>query len=773
MSASPPDRSGAAHRRRLSVAGVVQGVGMRPYVCRLAHELELAGWVRNAMRGIEIEVEGKASSCSEFERRLADVEPPARPAGIESRAVPAEGERHFRVRASRRVGVGALHVAPDLVICKDCLREVRAPQGRRSAYPFTSCARCGPRYTILLGLPYDRARTTLREFALCQACSAEFHDLGNRRFHAQTQACPDCGPRLHLTDARGRTLAQGPEALARATRALNDGQIVASKGVGGFQLLVRALDAAAVGRLRRRKERPHKPLALLYASLEAVLHDCRASACESAWLDSAAGPIVLLERRVSCPVPEVVAPGANPELGVMLPTSGLHALLADAVEGPLVATSGNLAGEPLCTDDVEARARLGRIADLFLGHDRAIARPCDDSVGRVVDDRPLLLRRARGHAPTCFPLERAPRRCILGLGGHLKSTLAFTRGAAVWLGPHIGDLEDARTIASMERALEDLRTLHEVAPEVVAHDAHPDYWTTRRATRSGCEARPVLHHVAHASSLRLEHGLRGPVLAVAWDGAGLGADGTLWGGEFLRVSEQGFERIGALRTFPLPGGECASREPRRAALGALFEAFGPSILDAEDLPPVASFAADERRLLCAALVSGLRTPRTSSVGRLFDAVSALVGAVQRASYEGQAACALEWSARGRSEDPYAWTWRTAAQGHLEIDWVPALAAVVDDVRSGTPRDTIAGRFHAMLIEAIERVALHVGLSRVLLTGGCFQNLHLLRGCIDRLRATGLDPYWHQQVPPGDGGLSLGQVVCVAEELERDVPRRTG
>ncbi len=732
-------------RLRLDVRGVVQGVGFRPFVYRLASELQLGGWVRNSPAGVVIEVEGPAAALEHFRRRLAAERPPlAALHGVDcARRAPA-GERAFSIRASRRDGRPRALVLPDLAPCADCLRDLRDPHDRHFRYPFTNCTNCGPRFSIVTGLPYDRARTTMRNFPMCPACRAEYENPLDRRFHAQPTACPVCGPRLQLTTTTGRTLRTGDPALLDAAEALRRGRIVAIKGLGGFHLAVDARNQQAVRELRARKRRPAKPLAVMTASLAGARILCQLSPLEEQLLASPAAPIVLAGRR-----PGDLAAGVAPRnacLGVMLPSTPLHHLLLAELGFPIVATSGNLSDEPICTDNAEALARLGTIADLLLIHDRPIARRIDDSVVRVIAGQPMMIRRARGYAP--LPIDAADDGGdTLAVGGQFKNTTAVARGGRVFFSQHLGDLDAPRAFDAFEDSIATHRDLFDARVAKIACDLHPDYRSTRYAESHGAALVRVQHHYAHVLSCMSENALRGPALGVAWDGTGYGLDGTIWGGEFLRIRPDGFSRIAHLRTFRLPGGERAVREPRRSALGVLFELFG------RDLPVDPGFAPPERDLLLAMLARGVQAPVTSSAGRLFDAVAALLGLCRVARFEGQAAIELE-SVVEPCEEAYA---------GAACDWEALVRAILDDIRHGVDVGRISARFHNSLAEVIVHAARAAGEERVVLTGGCFQNRYLSERAIRRLRESGFRPYWHRQVPPNDGGLALGQLVAAARE----------
>lgn len=762
MNRHVPLPDSARRRLRLEMTGAVQGVGFRPFVHRLAASEGLGGHVRNTSAGVALEVEGEAPALDRFLTRLdAEIAPPARIDERWASWLPLQGGDEFAIHPSVSEGPRTARVLPDLATCPDCRSEVFDPADRRYRYPFTTCVHCGPRYSIIEAVPYDRARTAMRLFPMCTACQTEYDDLRSRRFHAEANACPDCGPQLALRGASGDVLATRQNALEGAAEALRQGQIVALKGLGGFQLLVDARNERAVLRLRERKRRPTKPFALMVASLAEASALASVSTEEGALLSSPAAPIVLLRTR---PDVTMIAPGvapANSCLGVMLPTTPLHHLLMDALGFPIVATSGNRGSEPIVSDEAQALARLGGLADVFLVHDRPILRPVDDSVVRVMTGRETVLRLGRGYAPLALA-DAAAATPTLAVGGHQKNALAVSGNGRVVLGPHIGDLDRAETRAAFTRAVEGLSTLHDAAPEAVACDAHPGYFSTRFAESSGKEVRRVPHHLAHVLSGMLDNGLSGPVLGVAWDGTGYGSDGTIWGGEFLVVDGARYRRAAHLLPFRLPGGEKAVREPRRAAVGALYATFNEAALAMTDLPPVAAFSTAERHTLARMLAGGLNSPSTSSAGRLFDAVAAILGFHQKVGFEGEAAMAVEFAA-DRSKQAVALapcTMRDEA-GSLVIDWRPMLAAMVEAKRRGVAAEDVAAAFHDGLVDVIVAVAKRIDIKRVLLTGGCFQNARLTERSVARLQQAGFEPYWHHRVPPNDGGLAVGQAMFAA------------
>ncbi len=732
----------ATERRRFIVNGAVQGVGFRPFVYKLAHDCNLAGWVNNTPQGVVIEAEGSGEQLALFRPRLEAEKPPnAVIDRVQELAIDALGETKFEIVASAAGDAVSASILPDLALCADCLAEMNDPQDRRFRYPFINCTHCGPRYTIIEKLPYDRPATTMKDFIMCDDCRAEYEDPRDRRFHAQPVACPACGPQIELWDAAGNILSGKEDALQNAADAIRAGKIIALKGLGGFHLIADARNDEAVQLLRARKHRPAKPFAVMYPSLEDAEKDCEISEKEATLLTSAQSPIVLLERRADGNISAQVAP-RSPSLGVMLPYTPLHVLLMRELGFPVIATSGNRADEPICTDEHEALARLGGIADLFLVHNRPIARRADDSIVRVMAEDETVLRRARGYAPMPLIMKREAENPVLATGGHLKNAAALMVEGKLMLGPHIGDLETALSLDAHYQVIDDLCRLYRVTPEITACDKHPDYASSRTAAMRGGKPVSVQHHYAHALACMVDNDLEAPCLAVTWDGTGYGDDGTIWGGEFLKISETGYERAFYFDPFPLPGGEQAVHEPRRCALGVLY-ALGNT--DA-DLP----FSAPEKTLLLQALEKKINCPPTSSAGRLFDAVAALLGLCGQNTFEGEAAMALEYAAE---KEPCDQSYPYVINGGV-IDWRPMLRAILKN------SDKAAARFHNTLSEIIVDIARQVGEEKVLLTGGCFQNKQLLEKSIKKLKRAGFMPFWHHKLPPNDGGIAAGQILAV-------------
>lgn len=770
-----------AVRRRITVRGTVQGVGFRPHVHRLAAELALTGFVGNTAHGVLIEVEGPTTDVERFCERLAGEPPPlATVTAVGVDEVPATGtDPGFTIRATEQSAPGRTLLPPDTATCADCLRELADPADRRYRHPFITCTHCGPRFTIATGMPYDRAATTMAGFPMCPRCTREYDTPADRRFHAQPVACPDCGPRLRLVPAAGSAMraARDGEALSRARELLTAGRIVAVKGVGGYHLACDASDGHAVDTLRTRKARGDKPFAVMCADLAEAERIAEVGPAERAALTGLRRPIVLLRPRRGTGLAAGVCPG-SPHLGVMLPYTPVHTLLFGLPGDPpgprvLVMTSGNRSGEPIVTDDEEALTRLSGLADAWLAHDRPIASPCDDSLLRVrADGTEQVLRRSRGYAPRPLRLP-VPVRPALAVGGDLKNALCVGEGDLAWFGPHIGDMGDLATLEAAAGAERHLHRLTGVRPEVVAADRHPGYhsaaWARRRSARLPLR-RPVFvqHHHAHIASVMAQAGLDGttPVIGVAFDGTGYGDDGSVWGGEVLVAGYNGYRRLAHLAPAPLPGGDAGVANPCRTALARLWAAGLPWD---PDLPSVAACSRDELRVLAAQVPSRVGCATTSSMGRLFDAVSSLAGVCHRAGYEAQAALELE------AQACLAWDRDRAAYPFGDrLDPAPALRAVIGDLRRGTPVPVIAARFHRGVARAVAAVCRGVrdatGLNTVALTGGVFANALLEDASAGLLRDDGFTVLLHGEVPPNDGGLALGQLLVAAREVPDDQPR---
>jgi hydrogenase maturation protein HypF len=753
-------------RTAIRVEGIVQGVGFRPFVYSLATGLGLGGLVGNDVDGVFAEVEGPADAVQEFLFLLErDAPPLARIERVSMTPLPTAGGTAFTIVASTAAGPRRALVSADTATCPDCLTELADPADRRFRYPFINCTNCGPRFTIVTGVPYDRPLTTMAGFPMCAACRREYDDPADRRFHAQPVCCPACGPRLRLTGADGTDLAagavgaSGADSIAAAAARLRDGQVLAVKGLGGYHLAADATSEAAAGTLRRRKHREDKPFAVMAADLAAARRLAEVGPAEAELLASARRPIVLLDRRPDSGVAVAVAPGSR-QLGVMLPYTPLHHLLLAETGGPIVLTSGNVSDEPIAYRDDDAQARLRGLADAFLLHDRAIHTRTDDSVVRTFRGRPAVLRRSRGYVPEPVRVEPGFRRPVLACGAELKNTFCLGAGPRAFLSHHIGDLENYETLRSFTEGIEHFQRLFGITPEVVAHDLHPDYLSTSYARGlDGVELAGVQHHHAHIAACLADNGAAGPVIGVAFDGTGYGPDGTIWGGEFLIADLASYRRAGHLIPVPLPGGAAAIRHPWRMAaayLAAAGELDGPP-------PAVARRHERDWDAVVQLARQGVNSPLTSSAGRLFDAVAALLGVRDQVSYEGQAAIELEQLADPGEHGAYRASVTRGAP--LQVAGVDLVRAAAADLAAGVRPPAIAARFHHGVAAAIEEscVALRAacGLSAVALSGGVFQNQLLLHEVTGRLDHRGFTVLTHAQVPCNDGGISLGQAVIAA------------
>ncbi len=746
--------------------GAVQGVGFRPFVYRLAVDLALSGYVCNSSFGVTIEAEGSIDRVQDFLICLRSKCPPqALIEDLQITHLPLQKDDRFVIRDSQIMLRPEAVILPDMGTCPQCLKEIFDPSDRHYRYPFTNCTHCGPRYSIIEHLPYDRKNTSMKTFVMCPMCQKEYDDPLDRRFHAQPNACPACGPQLQLVNGEGKALNIGNDALLAAVSALRLGKILALKGLGGFQLLVDAHNEHAVSRLRERKHRAEKPLAMMFPSLVMVKEYCEVSAAEERAISSAQAPIVLLSKKEklfdNAPIACAVSLD-NPAFGVMLPYTPLHHLLMKEFGQGLVATSANLSEEPMCIDNDYALDKLKDIADLFLIHDRAIVRPVDDSVGMVIKDRFSIVRRARGFAPLPI-LVNDHEGNILALGAQMKSAVALKFKNKVYLSQHIGDLGSQETMGAFTQSIESLRGLYPHPVNYVAVDMHPDYSSTRYGLTCKEPLIAIQHHHAHIVACMAENHLNGTILGLAWDGTGLGTDHTIWGSEFLVASYTDFERAGHLLPFRIPGSETAIHQPKRTALGLLSMLSDADLNIFKDLYPVQLFTEKEIENIKKMLTKGLQSPMTSSMGRLFDGVSALLGLCHQSTYEGQAAMLLENSIGTLKEGGYySWT----INNKNIIDWRPMMHGIIADIRCGTETPMIAIKFHNTLVEMAVDVAKRIALHQVVLSGGCFQNKYLVTNLIDRLRAEGFDPYWHAQVPTNDGGIALGQAVIAAARWQK-------
>jgi hydrogenase maturation protein HypF len=778
----------------LTIRGAVQGVGFRPFVYRLAKEIGLLGWVNNSTEGVFIEVEGTQQQLETFLLRFK-TENPTRShiQNIEISWLKPKDFKTFEILPSTK-GKKTAVVLPDLATCPDCLQEIFDPNNRRYRYPFTNCTNCGPRYSIIEALPYDRDRTTMKSFSMCPSCETEYKNPSDRRFHAQPNACPQCGPKIELWDGTGKILDRNYDAISATAAAIRQGKIVAVKGLGGFHLIVDARNEKAVNLLRQRKNRPEKPFALMYPNLELIKKDCQVLALEKKLLRSPEAPIVILKHKGKCSfaptINDSIAPN-NPYLGIMLPYTPLHHLLMAELGFAIVATSGNLANEPICIDEHEAIKRLKDIADLFLVHDRPITRPIDDSIAQIIMGEETIFRRARGYAPLPIVFEEKTSKAIahrattnrittrvaptntipiLAVGAHLKNAIAIAINNQIFLSQHIGDLETSQAVDGFTKVIDIFQKLYDFEPEIIACDRHTDYFSSQYAQNTGKKVIPVQHHYAHVLACMAENHILGEkVLGVAWDGTGYGLDDTIWGGEFLLIptmktlnstsGQQPFQRVAHLHPFPLPGGDRAVKEPRRSALGLLYEVFGDRLFTEKQFQPLlGSFCDRELSILSKILSQKINTPLTSSMGRLFDGIAAITNLCQIASFEGQAAMQLEFMLdRISTEESYPLIFQSN-----EIDWRSMLLDILDDIANKISVGIISVKFHNSLIEIVS-IAQQMKVEKIVLTGGCFQNKYLIEKAIEKLRSAGFYPYWHHRIPPNDGGIALGQAIAAILE----------
>ena len=750
----------------ITVRGVVQGVGFRPFVHRLASRFGLAGWVENTPGSVVIHVEGDAAALSRFRARFGpEIPPAARVTRLSVRKATPTGVSGFTIRASRRDGIALSTIPPDIATCPGCLRELADPADRRHRYPFTNCTNCGPRFTIVTSLPYDRERTSMDAFPMCDACRKEYGDPLDRRFHAEPNACPACGPRLSVRDESGAPM-ETDDPIGTATRAILAGSIVAVRGLGGFQLAVDATNDGAVRALRKRKRREEKPFAVMFRDVGSVRAAAYLASADEAILRSPQAPVLLARARAGSSLASSVSTGL-PTAGVFLPYTPLHRMLLDRADRPLVMTSGNASDEPIAIGNDEATSRLRGIADLFLLHDREVVQRSDDSVVRRVGRGIYPIRRARGFVPAPVILPRSFPD-VVGLGGEMKSTFCFVKGDAAYLSQHIGDLEQAPVRDFYEEAYRFFRRFLDSRPRAACHDLHPAYFTTAFADRAGADRLFALqHHKAHIYSALADTGFAGKAVGVAFDGTGYGEDGAIWGGEFFDIDGMDVRRAGHLAYFPLPGGDAAVRDPWRTALSLLRETLGTAEADAAARELFPEVPAASIRLVLEALEKRINVAPTSSAGRLFDAVSAICGLCARSSYEGQAPMALEGVSARAAAGTYPFTLASVG-GQLTVDWKDMVLGTVADVRGRLPAGTISRRFHdtlaAAIVAAASRLAERSDARHVVLSGGVFQNVTLLARVLSGLRKRKLSPLIHRQVPANDGGISLGQAYYAAAQV---------
>ena len=758
--------------RKLDISGVVQGVGFRPFLFGLAQQYGLKGEVSNTSEGVCAIVEGKTADIDAFVHDIIS-RPPllACVTAVRQNDIEPRGFACFKIVKSKAMPVRATLISPDVSICRDCLKEMRDPSDRRYEYPFINCTNCGPRFTIIEDIPYDRPKTSMKNFKMCSLCQEEYDDPLNRRFHAQPNACPECGPEVFLTDNRGRRIdsdSSGPIDLAADF--LNQGRIVAIKGLGGFHLACNAADSGAVEKLRRRKKRPHKPFALMAENISVLDEYVHVSLSEKQVLESFHRPIVLLRKKFgmeslnSCILAPELAP-ANNCLGIMLPYTPLHYLLLEKGPDILVMTSGNRSGEPLSIDNDDALDAFSHIADFFLLHNRDIYFRADDSIVRFQAGHSRFIRRSRGYAPLPVGLGMQ-MPAVLACGGGLKSTICLTRGNQAFLSQHIGDLDNVKVFDFFSDTINHLKNILDIRPDIIAFDLHPGYMSTKYALdQKGVKKIGVQHHHAHAASCMAENCLDEPVIALTLDGTGYGTDGNIWGGEIFCGIPSGFERKAHLSYIRMPGGDAAVKEPWRMGVSVLYHAFGTGFMDI-DIDFMHRVDAQKVSLLCQMMEKGLNSPLTSSAGRLFDAVAALLCIRHRISYESQAAMELEAAAQEKSvPEPYDFDLSENASACLEINMMPCIRQIVEDLRLKIPVSLISSRFHhtmvAGFVQAAEQVSIQTGIGKIVLSGGVFNNDLVMTGMIRCLEEKKFKVYTHSKVPAGDGGISLGQAVIAS------------
>jgi len=748
-------------RIKIVINGAVQGVGFRPFVFNLAKKMNLTGFVLNDSIGVTIEAESTEEVLKVFLLKVQSDKPSlAIISSFKFTYLDLVDYDKFEIRKSTLNKEVSAFILPDIAVCNDCLKELYNPGDRRYLYPFINCTNCGPRLSIIESLPYDRPNTSMKIFDMCKECIEEYENPLNRRFHAQPIACPNCGPQLELLNSSGEKLFNRNTALTEMVKKIRDGNIIALKGIGGFQLIVDAYDEDAVKRLRKRKLRSEKPFALMFHSIAGIKEFAAVSTLEEQLLISPQSPIVLLNRIIKGNkikrLAKSVAPG-NPYLGIMLPYSPLHHLIMNELKSPIIATSANLSDEPICIDEVDALSRLTDIADYYLVHNRPIVRQVDDSIAQIGMGREMIHRRARGYAPLPIQINKTnsnKTKSYLAVGGHLKNSIAVNNGKNIFMSQHIGDLSTVGAVNAFEKTVADFQLLYNINIEKTICDLHPDYVSTKYADEKFAKVRKVQHHIAHLAACRAENDVDGDALSVCWDGTGYGLDDTIWGGEFFISNNNTFEHIGRLRQFHLAGGDKAVKDCRRSALGILYELFEG---DHAAIINVAQkyFHNSDLKLILQMLEKRVNTVQTSSAGRLFDGVSSLLNICQNTNYEGQAAMMLEFSADKSEQSFYP---IALVDGNpIMVDWQPMIEYILKDLQNATPISIISARFHNTLVLSIVNFAEKISLEKILLSGGCFQNIYLLENTITKLRKNGFIVYWHQQIPTNDGGIAAGQL----------------
>ena len=764
-------------RISIVIRGAVQGVGFRPFIFRLASSMNLNGFVLNSPQGVFIEVDGEKYILDNFIFRIGN-EKPANTIiqSMEFSYLDPAGFDKFEIRESGKNGKVSAFILPDIAVCNECLQEMNNPDDRRYMYPFINCTHCGPRFTIIESLPYDRPNTSMKSFVMCEKCRTEYNDRSNRRFHAQPIACPDCGPQIEFTDRNRTVLSVKSDALNYAVNSILEGNILALKGLGGYQLICRADDKRVIRKLRVRKHRDEKPFALMFPGINSIKEICLVSVMEERLLLSPESPIVLLKRKpggsLNIKIVGSIAPD-NPYLGIMLPYTPLHHLLMDNLKIPVISTSGNFAEEPICINEDDAFTRLYDIADYFLINNRPILRHVDDSIVRVVSGREMMVRRARGYAPLPIRLNNNhihndTSENLLAVGGHMKNNISVASGNDVFVSQHIGDLSTEESNKTFINVINDFTMIYNLNPYLIISDLHPDYVSTRYSVASGLESIQVQHHQAHVASCYADNRTEGKVLGVSWDGTGYGSDGTIWGGEFFLYDGEKFSHFAQLEQFFLPGGELAVKEPRRSAVGVLYKIFGDDLFTINKKLLI-NFTEYEQSLLEQMISKKINSPLTSSVGRLFDAVSSIIGISQRSNFEGQSAMMLEFAADVNELNSYPFD--IVEEEKKIISWQPIIKSILTDQGRGINSSVIAAKFHNTLVKIILEILKLSGLQKVVLSGGCFQNVFLLERTIKELESGGFTVYRHQRIPTNDGGISLGQVAAVMSSVKSPLLKR--
>lgn len=749
---------------KIHITGAVQGVGFRPFVYNLANSLQLKGTVLNSTEGVIIKVYATDSAVKDFIEKIKSDRPPVsfikelKLSVEKTDSIPVS----FEIIHSESAGNPSAYILPDIAVCKDCLKEIFNSSDRRYLYPFTNCTNCGPRYTIIEKLPYDRQNTTMKNFIMCDECRNEYENPSDRRFHAQPNACPVCGPKVTLWDKSGKEISAANDALLGASEKILNGNIVAVKGLGGFHFFANALDDDAVELLRRRKNREEKPFAMMFRDLKMSEKYCYISEKEIKSLTSVSSPIVLLKKKNAAGISDKIngINSGNPFYGVLLPYTPLHHILMNYLKVPVIATSGNISDEPICIDEYEATERLHNIADYFLVHNRPILRYVDDSIVKFVIDEEMLLRRSRGYAPLPLITGVNTDTDMFSAGAHLKNTFAVKKKEEIFISQHIGDLENLQSVNAFAKTIDDLTRIYDVKPVKVSCDMHPDYESTKYAEQYGkgnISLNKVQHHVAHIFSCKVENNIELPFLGVAWDGTGYGTDGNIWGSEFFTVDENGIKRIAHLKYFRLPGGEEAIKKVYRIAASLLFESDDFNELKNIFNDTVENYSSKEFELIKNMLLKNINSPLTSSMGRLFDAVSALLNVRTESKFEGQAAMELEFAIGSVKTEKYYGFEIAEENGKYIVNWLPLIKEILLDLKKQISVSEISAKFHNTLSEIILRIAEKINYKKIALSGGCFQNTYLLENTIKKLRVHSFEPYWQKKIPVNDGGISLGQI----------------